>query len=532
MDESLYYLLKQLLTRNNIKVNNDELRLQLLGHPSYPSLHSITGVLDHFHIPNLAIEIPQTQESIDLLPLHFIAHVGVNGNNHFVLISKKEKGVQITYEDQKTELISIADFIDIWNGVVLVVEADENIKTDSAPWLSRGLLITSPVLLAICFYFMSLNLYEFLYFVLSLLGLTICVFILQHEIGASSQILNKICTGVSNKISCDDVMQSKGAIVLGLFKLSDLGIIYFLTSIVATFLIVISKSNFNPIYLISLIALPFTIYSIYYQFRIVKKWCLLCLGVVFVLWLQSALAIANIQSIPIEISEAGAFIIFAFSAYLITAGWLYVAPQIRLKPEYFKLSIQFNKFKRNFEIFYNLLSRSQAINTTITGANEIILGAKASELELVIITNPLCGFCKNAHKLVHLLLNHETDVKIIIRFNLSNNTESIDNKISARLLEIYHTSGEQMCLAAMNEVYSDTSYLKWLDKWGETRNERYFHALLEEKKWCVNNKILFTPKVLVNGRSYPEEYDFEELQYFLSDLHEIGEQVDSELVMS
>lgn len=532
MDESLYYLLKQLLTRNSIKVNNDELRLQLLGHPSYPSLHSITGVLDHFNIPNLAIEIPKTEENIDLLPVHFIAHVGINGNDHFVLISKKEKAFQITYEDKKTELISMADFIDFWNGVVLVIETDENIKADSEPKFSKGLLITSPILLTICFSLISSNLSELVYFVLSILGLTICVFILQHEIGASSQILNKICTGVSNKISCDDVMQSKGARVLGLFKLSDLGIIYFLTSIVATFLIVISKSNFNPIYLISLIALPFTIYSIYYQFRIVKKWCLLCLGVVFVLWLQSALAIANIQSIPIEISEAGAFIIFAFSAYLITAGWLYVAPQIRLKPEYFKLSIQFNKFKRNFEIFYNLLSRSQAINTTITGANEIILGAKASELELVIITNPLCGFCKNAHKLVHLLLNHETDVKIIVRFNLSNNTESIDNKISARLLEIYHTSGEQMCLAAMNEVYSDISYLKWLDKWGETRNERYFHALLEEKKWCVNNNILFTPKILVNGRSYPEEYDFEELQYFLSDLHEIGEQVDAELVMS
>ena len=137
MDESLYYLLKQLLTRNSIKVNNDELRLQLLGHPSYPSLHSITGVLDHFNIPNLAIEIPKTEENIDLLPVHFIAHVGINGNDHFVLISKKEKAFQITYEDKKTELISMADFIDFWNGVVLVIETDENIKADSEPKFSK-----------------------------------------------------------------------------------------------------------------------------------------------------------------------------------------------------------------------------------------------------------------------------------------------------------------------------------------------------------------------------------------------------------
>ena len=26
----------------------DELEFQLLSHPSYPSLHAVTGVLDHF----------------------------------------------------------------------------------------------------------------------------------------------------------------------------------------------------------------------------------------------------------------------------------------------------------------------------------------------------------------------------------------------------------------------------------------------------------------------------------------------------
>lgn len=104
MNESLYDLLKGLLTKNSIKVDNTELRLQLLGHPSYPSLHSITGVLDHFRIPNLAIEIPQTEENISLLPDYFIAHVKNKKNDDFVLVNKKGQELRVQYEGGKKNL--------------------------------------------------------------------------------------------------------------------------------------------------------------------------------------------------------------------------------------------------------------------------------------------------------------------------------------------------------------------------------------------------------------------------------------------
>jgi len=531
MKEDLLSLLKELVNRNRIRVDTEELKLQLLGHPSYPSLHSITEVLDHFNIPNLAIEIPKTEENITLLPNHFIAHIGNNGNDNFALISKNKQSVQIIYEGKKQEQISIENFINLWTGIVLVIEADEHIKTNSTPNISKGLLITSPFLLVICFSFMSQNIYELFHFVLSMIGLGICVLILQHEIGISSQILNKICTGVSNKVSCGDVMQSAGSKFFGFFKLSDLGILFFLTSVLSSLLIVINNFNFAPLFLISFAALPFTIYSIYYQFQIVKKWCFLCLGVVLVLWVQSALAFASINLIH-EIRLAPiSYLLVAFTTYLVTVLWVFIAPYLRLKPKYFNLKIQFNKFKRNFEIFNNLLSRSQIINTTIANKNEIIFGAKDSKLEIIIITNPLCGFCKNTHKLVHTVLDHETDVKIIIRFNLSKNHKSADFKIASKLIDIYHISGEQACLTAMDEAYSDITYATWLIKWGEPKHENYSSLLIEEKNWCTHNNIPFTPEILLNGKSYPKEYDFEELQYFLEELSEFEVQKQSQLII-
>lgn len=531
MDENLYNLLKGLLTKNSIKVDNTELKLQLLGHPSYPSLHSITGVLDHFRIPNLAIEIPQTEENISFLPDHFIAHVKNEKNDDFVLVSKKDQKFQVQYEGRKAELISVSSFIDIWTGIVLVIEADENVKSDSYINYSKILLTISPVLLAVFFIFLSHSINASFHFVLSMLGLTICALILQHELGLSSAVLNKICSGTSDKLSCNDVMESKGSKLFGFLKLSDLGMIYFLTISLSSIFLLIGKETSVPLYLISIIVLPFTLYSIYYQLRIVKKWCLLCLSVVLVLWLQSGLAFSAINSVSSVKFSFTSSLLITLSVYLICVLWTFIAPILRKEQDYLKLKIQSNKFKRNFDIFNNLLSRSESIDTKIPDLNEIIFGSLDSELEIVVVTNPMCGFCKNAHKLIHIALEHEVDVKIIVRFNLSKNTEAIDNRVASKLIEIFHLKGEHECLKAMDEMYINGPHIDWLNKWGEAKTGNYIDILIMEKKWCLHNNILFTPEILLNGKFYPKEYDFEELQYFLSDLNEIEKQINLELIV-
>ncbi|MDE5421648.1 cysteine peptidase family C39 domain-containing protein [Ancylomarina sp. DW003] len=531
MNESLYDLLKGLLTKNSIKVDNTELRLQLLGHPSYPSLHSITGVLDHFRIPNLAIEIPQTEENISLLPDYFIAHVKNKKNDDFVLVNKKGQELRVQYEGGKKELISVSNFIDIWTGIVLVIESDENVKSDSSINFSKILLTLSPILLAACFMFFSQNINISIHFVLSMLGLTTCALIIQHELGVSSAVLNKICSGTSDKLSCNDVMESKGAKFFGFLKLSDLGIIYFLTMSLSSLLLLIGKEDFVSLYLISIVVLPFTLYSIYYQFRIVKKWCLLCLSVVLVLWMQSGLAFLATNPTSNFKFSLSPYLLVALSVYLTSILWIFIAPLLRKEQAYFKLKIQNHKFKRNFEIFNNLLSRSQPINTQLPDTNEIVFGDLNSELEIVVVTNPMCGFCKNAHKLIHMSLDHEVNVKIIVRFNISSNPEALDTRIASKLIENFHLKGAQMCLKAMDGVYGNGPKSDWLNKWGETQNENYDYILINEKKWCLDKNILFTPVVLINGKSYPPEYDFEDLEYFLDDLCEKEERVHTELVV-
>ena len=75
MKNSLSYLIQHLLSKNKINFDKNELKLQIESHPSYPSLHAITGVLDHFSIDNMALDIPQNEAVFKQLPNYFIAYI-------------------------------------------------------------------------------------------------------------------------------------------------------------------------------------------------------------------------------------------------------------------------------------------------------------------------------------------------------------------------------------------------------------------------------------------------------------------------
>ena len=80
------------------------------------------------------------------------------------------------------------------------------------------------------------------------------------------------------------------------------------------------------------------------------------------------------------------------------------------------------------------------------------------------------------------------------------------------------------------QVYSDVSHLNWLEKWSDYENVAYTNILIQEKKQCAGNNILFTPKIQLKRKSYPKEYDFEDVQYFLDDLLETEELIQAELI--
>ena len=525
MGETLHFLLKTILKREGYSINYDELKLQLLSHPSYPSLHSITGVLDHFSIENMALEVPINRETVFQLPARFISLI--SDRKEFVLVSQHEKSIEILHGNNRKKTMPLDEFLDLWSGIIVVIEKD-SLETSHKEITSISslnvLYILSMFVLLGVFFYAKPSIFQFSHFILSLAGIWISVLIIKHEFGYQSKALDKICTA-NETTSCDAVLNSKRASISKDVKLSDISLMYFAILALSWILSLNLSASPSSIILLTLAAIPVTLYSIYYQYNIVKKWCPLCLGIVTVLWLQCCILFFDqtfVSSIKPDIKSS--FILF-FSFLITTSLWLFLKPLLKKQQELEKLEIDHYKFKRNFDLFNAVFGKGEVIETTINNNREIVLGKKNALLQMLVITNPSCFYCKEAHTDLEKVLNKNPDmINISIRFNVPLNEDVIANKVAKRLLEIYNTQTEEKCKEALHEVYkSDADLNKWLLKWGESDNSSFTKELEIQQKWCHKNNINFTPALYINGKPFPKEYNRSDINYFVEDLIEFIE---------
>ena len=97
MKDTLLNLVQRLLRRNQISFDKEELSFQIQSHPSYPSLHAITGVLDHFNIENVAADVPINTRTLLQLPNCFIAQVNTETRQRFGCYRKKRGRLYYIY---------------------------------------------------------------------------------------------------------------------------------------------------------------------------------------------------------------------------------------------------------------------------------------------------------------------------------------------------------------------------------------------------------------------------------------------------
>ncbi|WP_044399852.1 vitamin K epoxide reductase family protein [Lacinutrix sp. Hel_I_90] len=523
MKDTLSFLVQALLQNNKIKIDSAELDFQIQSHPSYPSLHAITGVLSHFTIVHTAIRVPVDKNTLEQLPASYIGQIKSEDETEFAFVINKGKKYKIIYSNKKSKTISEAIFLEQFTGVLVAVEKDETKPKQQASTahFQNPLFGIALVLFTVLFFNSEPSLPASIYFILSLIGVGVSLLIIQHDLGLDSKIIDSICSQESKTTNCNAVLNSKGATLYKHIKLSDVSLIYFVAIGVSSLLLSLTRIPLTTLYLISVMALPVIIYSIYYQVKVSKNWCVLCLGIVSILMFQAVPFF--ITDVNVSIFSIESILLITFSIFTIAGLWLFISSKLKQEQAFRKLKLESHKFKRNFDLFNTLLKQSKTLNTALTNTPEIVLGNTKAALNIMVITNPFCGHCKGVHHLVESILKqHYNDLSITVRFNI--NTSNLENNgvlVSSRLLELFHTESEQKCLEAMHEIYSTGEASSWLAKWGKSANASIYGDILEaEYAWCLDNNINFTPEILINGKSYPQAYDRSDLIYFIEDLNE------------
>lgn len=520
MQDRTSEILAQYIRINGYQIDKTEVEYQFKSSPYYPSLRAMTAVLDHFAIEHIAAEVAREKDIIPQLPASFMAHLV---NDRFVLVLRKDKKLAVTFDNGSKRQMTNDEFLEVWDGVVLVVEENAQKAVFSVSKVQR--YIAPAVIVAIVAAAIGLNGTAFaaVHSVLCLLGGFIAYLIVRHELGRGGKLVDAVCSGGGERISCNDVLKSKGAMVFGRYSFGQIGLSFFVMLGLAWFFASLYSFSSVPIIQLTLVALPFTLYSIFYQLLAVKKWCTLCLSVVVTLWLMGAsifLYNETLNLFRINVRElVGLAILFA-AAFLVIDLWI---RKVKEGQDFSELKVRSKRFKQKLNVYTSLVKAIKTVETRINSP-EIVLGDRNSALEVVIITSPLCGFCKEVHSMVEQMLRAKASVKFTIRFNIRD-TAGFGAQICARLIEIYLLDGEEKCREALSDAYLNIPLGKWEGKHGKLQDEKVLEVIANQRSWCDYHNISFTPEILINGKSFPKDYDRIDLPVVLESLAENVEEL-------
>ena len=514
ISDAIAQLVGTLLRKNRIAFDKDELSFQLQGHPAYPSLHSITGALDHFNISNIAATVPVAESSLDHLPKTFMAQLGQG----MAVVSRVSTGFKVLGDQYKSRTLDQEAFLAEFTGVVVAVEQEDEQSTGfdkfSLGWiilavLSLGLVLTQTSAVTGLFPLLLLS-----------LGWLVSYTIQKQEKGESSAIGNAFCGDTVQAQGCGAVLNSKGATVFGGLKISDLSIIYFAALTIYGLVFSGNTATTAVLNYAAILALPVTAYSLIYQAWVVKKWCALCLTIVGILWLNAAYVL--LQSGLGALPTLPAILSFTLTGAATVVAWYWLKQKLDRLNKAELTNLEYLKFRRNYKLLDALYAQENQVHTAPL-EREIVMGNENAPLQLTIISNPYCIHCKEVHTYVERILEqHKNNIGINIRLNVKlRNTESDQVNVSTRLLELYEQQGADLCLEAMHDIYSDNDFEQWNEKWGAVEaKDDYLQVLENSKAWCKEHQMNFTPEILINGRTFPVEYPREDLPFSIDELFE------------
>lgn len=486
------------------------------------SIKVLSDLLTNWDIDSLPVKLELAQ--LREIPYPAIAHLSKNGG-HFVVLQKLEDEL-LHYIDPDIGLIkeSLKDFEKKWTGVALLVEATEKSGEDGYKekrkrelfiqyskylvWLLVGGLLIVPTIL--------FPLYILPSYLLKIVGGVFCFLLLQKQFGTSSRAVAAFCK-MGSKSNCDAVIHSVGSKLFGVVSLSELGVVYFiagLLSIIISALAGISTNGFTAV--LSIVLLPFTLVSIYYQWRVVKAWCPLCLAVMLIIWLE---VFALYPWAGFSFSSI-AMIISVVSFSLPVVFWLAVRERFIDSFRIPNLARSLSRFTNSERIFQTLLANQPTINLE-NFEHEISIGNNDAPVTITLVSNPGCGPCAAAHAAVEDLLSRFEDrIKVNFRFTVNLDEPDSESTTMVRHVIALSLADQAFCMKALSDWYlhgGKRDLGKWVAKFPiSTQNgqmAKMDSLLHQQANWFKHAHITATPTLLINGKKYPEEYTMGDLKF-------------------
>lgn len=516
----LYLLVRAL----GIPVTRQSIEDETAKHPEHSSLLAFSELLDHWHTPNAAYNL--SFEELNQVPLPFVAFFA---KKEFVLVTQlNDKQAVVSNERWKNHLISIDDFKKAYSGSVLIAEKDEISGEDDYTAKYKNELLNSwrtPVVLTVygilmlifllqnTEYTASFNLQIGLLTLFKTIGLGTTILLLIQSIDANNPLIQKLCSGENNK-DCNAILSSKAAKITNELSWSEAGFFYFAGTWLALVFNSGHSSTLQALAILNIVSLPYTFYSIYYQWRVAKQWCIFCCTVQGVLWLELFAFLPSLLH-GMQAQTIAEWSNLVTCMLIPVLGWVLIKPYLLQGKKIQSFKQQLRQFKYNSTLFNKLLNEE----TKYTLPNEddsLIIGNREAETIITMVSNPFCQPCSSMHKKLDDLLANRDDIKLQVIFS-THNTDDKKAQVAAHLMSLQAGQDDRSLKKALDDWYEQKQ--KNFDVWAKihpvTQQTDAEAALKVQREWCETAKITGTPTVFINGRKLPKNYQPEDIRYFI-----------------
>lgn len=492
------------------------------GMPSSETLLGISNILKgKYHVECICLRI----EKDDIFKLDTPFIVQINDQKNALVTDIESNRFSLLYKNKKF-IYSKGDLFASWTGVVLLA-APKKDSGEQNYWYNFGIEMLGKIRLpvigvltaALAAYFGAenlLNLFDEGTAVALLLlsyccGTTLSALLLFQTVDKSDSLVTKVC-GSGKKNGCSKILDGGASKIFGI-TWSEIGFIYFLGSLLAFILV---KQSVGILFIVSILTLPYTFWSIYYQWRVAKQWCPFCVSIQATLWTIFFLYLASFGSVVIDIDMGQLVDFIACFAFPALFLWL-VLPLARNSRKLAELTMQYKGLKFSEEIIASALALSTPIDTN--GASAVIFGNQNTKLNITIVTSLYCRYCVEANEHVReLLRQYREKISVQVVFNIRKLYPLSEQERGAirRVISIYQSFDQLTAEEAYYQLYDEEAGKDSSKSLPPLADTALVDSEIDKQAaWLSDVAISGTPTVFVNGYRLPRWYALADLEQWL-----------------
>ncbi|MFO0320879.1 MAG: vitamin K epoxide reductase family protein [Bacteroidota bacterium] len=516
------------LQKIKVPVSQKSLDSLFFTNPYYPSLYSLNNVFNKFKIDNKSLKVEL--EQLDDLPLPFLTHYYIEeiGAKDFINVTDVTED-SVTYFYKKEITIAKNVFLEKWSKIVFLaqpnneskdVDYDKN-KKEEVNNKVKSLLLAAGygfvLLFGLYFFIASSN--DFvgaIMFVFSvLIGLIISVLLLIYEVDKSNDFVKSICEG-GVKTNCDAVLTSSESKLFSI-SWSEYGFFYF--GFLALYLLIPFSSFLEKKPIITYLSILTSFYipfSIYYQYKIVKQWCRLCLMIQTVL-LFNFIWTLFFGNFEFQFSKPNIFGFFI-------CGFFPIIVWYSLKP----LIVKSLKSEEYYGSWRRLFNHQDVFNLTLNEQPNAPIGYESLGLHkgnsdakniIIKICSPTCTPCAKAYKLFNDILSTNKDCQIITIYEVGDSEDAFSRIFVKHMFALNDMEDKKLLNNAMDYWYlnENRTYEELVEKFPVPKELLDMHTekIIAMNEWCKNAEVQYTPTVYLNNKKLPKTFNLNELKNIL-----------------